>query len=51
MVNYLRALEGINTSASCPFMPKLLLTEPLDNEKYLPNRAHASVGFVHCEGS
>ena len=32
-------------------MPKLLLTEPQDNEKYLPKVAPANVGFVHCEGS
>ena len=51
MINHYRAFEGRNTSASCPFIPKLLLTEPQDNEKYLPKVAPASVGFVHCEGS
>ena len=32
MINYFRALEGRNTSASCPFLPQLLLIEPLDND-------------------
>ena len=32
MINYFRALEGRSTSASCPFMPKLLQTEPLDSK-------------------
>ena len=50
MNNYFRALEGRNTSASYPFMPKLLPIEPLDNEKYLPKVASASVGVVHYEG-
>ena len=51
IINYFRALEGRNTTASCPFLPKLLLTEPVDDEKYLPELVPASVSFVHCEAS
>ena len=51
MINYFRALEGRNTTASCPFMPKLLSIEPLDNEIYLPKWVPAIMSFVHCEVS
>ena len=51
MINYFRALEGRNTTVSCPLMPKLLLTEPLDKEKNLPKGGPASVSFVHRVGS
>ena len=51
MINYFRALEGRNTTTSCPFLPKLLLTEPPDNEQYLPKLVPAIMMFVHCEVS
>ena len=41
-----RTLEGRNTAVSCPFMPKLPLPEPPDN-----NKNAKMVNFVHFEGS
>ena len=51
MINYFRAVEGRRTTVSYSFMPKLLLTKLLENEKDLPKVAPAIVVFVHCEGS
>ena len=54
MINYFRALEGKNgrnTSKSCPFMPNLLQTKPLENNKNLPKVGPAIVIFAQCEGS
>ena len=45
-MNCFGALEGRNIVTSCPLLPKLALTEPVDIGK-MPE----VLLFVHCEGS
>ena len=49
IIAYFRALEGCVTAEYSPFMPKLPLTEALDQSPNPPKKAPVTIVFALCE--